>query len=171
MSHPTHTHRVGGGKFKEIAQHQGAGAELEGKWLVLYRDLEKGIDSITSLHEWECNWREIKPDDCSVCMGTGHDHIKGNKDRPCGHCYGLGRVRKDGSTPADMWELSEVAQRIIIALENDVNEMSEALALPGVRDLIEQQRQQVVIDSMARQEQEWRDSRGHGPGGQRMTGD
>lgn len=53
MSTIIHTHRERGGKFQEIARHQGAGTGLDGKWLVLYRDLDKGIESITYLQEWK----------------------------------------------------------------------------------------------------------------------
>lgn len=91
MSTITHTYRERGVKFQEIARHQGAGTGLDGKWLVLYRDLDKGIDSITSLPEWESQWRAIDPDDCPICLGAGHDHIKGNRDKPFGGCYGWGK--------------------------------------------------------------------------------
>ena len=170
MTQPTHTHRSNGGKFKESAQHEGAGP-LAGQWLVIYEDLEKGIQSATTQADWLANWREIKPDDCTICMGTGHDHIKNNKAKPCGHCYGMGRVRKDGHSPIDLWELADVAQRIIIELENDVDELRQIAAHPGVMDLVKRERQQAIDDSIARNEQEWRAGKGHGHGGQRYTGD
>lgn len=170
MTQPTHTHRSNGGKFQEVAQHEGTGP-LAGQWLVIYEDLDKGIQSATTKVDWRQNWRAIKPDDCTICMGTGHDHIKGNKAKPCGHCYGLGRVRKDGHAPADLWELSDVAQRIIIELENDLEELREVAAHPGVMDLVKRERQQAINNSIARQEQEWRAGKGHGHGGQRHTGD
>lgn len=170
MTQPTHTHRELGGKYVELQQHQGAGS-LEGQWLVIYKDLVKGVESATLQADWLQNWRGIQPDDCTVCMGTGTDHIKGNAANPCGHCYGLGRVRKDGQTPADLWELADVAQRIIIELENDLAEFQEALAVPGVRELVERQRKQALTDSMGRDEQVWRSGNGYGPGGQRYTGD
>lgn len=170
MTKPTHTHRERGGKYAELQQHQGTGP-LAGQWLVVYEDQIKGIQSITTQSDWVQNWRRIKADDCTVCMGTGTDHIKGNAANPCGHCYGLGRVRKDGETPVDRWELSEVAQRIIIELENDLQEFKEVLAVPGVVDLVERQRKQSLEDSMARNEQAWHNGKGHGPGGQRYTGD
>ncbi|WP_237673787.1 hypothetical protein [Vreelandella profundi] len=168
---PTHTHRESGGKYQEIAQHQGSGAYLEGRWLVLYRDLDKGIDSITNLDEWESQWKEVAPDDCPICVGAGHDQLKGNRDKPCGGCYGLGKVRKDGQTPADMWELSDVAYRIIQLQQNELEDLRKVAAHPGVMDLIKRERQDAIDESTARQEQEWRRGKGHGPHGQRHTGD
>lgn len=170
MTQPTHTHRSNGGKFKESAQHEGAGP-LAGQWLVIYEDLDKDIQSATTQADWRTHYREIKPDDCTICMGTGHDHIKGNKDKPCGHCYGLGRVRKDGHSPVDLWELADVAERIIIELENDLIELRQIAAHPGVMDLVKRERQQAIDDSIAQQEQDWRKGKGHGPHGQRHTGD
>lgn len=171
MTKVTHTHREHGGKFQEIAQHQGAGTDLEGKWLVLYRDLDKGIDSITNLKEWETQWRALAPDDCPVCLGAGHDHIKGNRDKPCGGCYGLGKVRDDGETPTDCWELAAVATGIIQRQQEELDELHQIARCPEVQALIEQQRQQTITDSMGRQYQEWAGGSGHGPGGQRYTGD
>ncbi|WP_237673488.1 hypothetical protein [Vreelandella profundi] len=170
MTQPTHTHRESGGKYAELQQHEGAGP-LAGQWLVIYEDLNKGIQSVTTQADWLTNYREIKPDDCTICMGTGHDHIKGNKQKPCGHCYGLGRVRKDGHAPIDLWELADVAQRIIIELENDLHELRQVAAHPGVIELVKRARQDAIDESIARQEQEWRKGKGHGPGGQRHTGD
>ncbi len=109
MSTIIHTHRECGGKFQEIARHQGAGTGLYGKWLVRYRDLDKGTESITNLQEWETQWRTLLANGCPICLGAGHDHIKGNRDKPCGGCYGLGKVRDDGGTPADCWEVPTVA--------------------------------------------------------------
>lgn len=170
MTKPTHTHRTQGGRYVEVSQHAGAGP-LEGQQLVIYHDLGRDVQSATTADDWRLHWRTIAQDDCPVCMGAGTDQIKGNKAKPCGGCYGLGKVRTDGETPADMWELAEVAERIIIALENDVKDMTEHLALPGVMDLIKRQRQQMIDDSTARQEQEWRDGKGRGPGGRRHVGD
>ncbi|MBZ5489180.1 hypothetical protein HW452_16795 [Halomonas aquamarina] len=170
MTQPTHTHRTLGGGYVEIQQYQGTGP-LAGQWLVAYTDLIKGIDSVTTQTDWTTHWRELRPDDCAVCYGTGRDHIKGNPDKPCGGCYGLGRVRKDGETPLDLWALSDVAQRIIIELEGDLQEFQEAMAVPGVRELVERERQQRIEDSIAQKEQEWAAGLGFGPGGQRYTGD
>ncbi|MEL7893459.1 hypothetical protein [Vreelandella neptunia] len=170
MTKPTHTHRESGGKYAELQQHEGAGP-LAGQWLVIYEDLTKGIQSVTTQADWRMHYRQIKPDDCTICMGTGHDHIKGNKDKPCGHCYGLGRVRKDGHSPVDLWELAGVAERIIIELENDLHELRQVAAHPGVMELIKRERQEAIDNSIAEQEEKWRRGKGHGPGGQRHTGD
>lgn len=171
MTQPTHTHRERGGKYQEIAQHQGAGADLEGKWLVLYRDLDKGIDSITNLDEWESQWKEVAADDCPICLGAGHDQIKGNRDKPCGGCYGLGKVLETGEAPTEMWELATVATTIIARQEHELRNLRRIAQNPAVQALIEQQRQHAIDESTARQEQEWRSTPGHGHGGQRYTGD
>jgi len=170
MTQPTHTHRSNGGKFHETAQQMGGGA-LEGQLLVLYHDLDKDIASITTEVDWRQNWRAIKPDDCTICMGTGHDHIKGNKDKPCGHCYGMGKVRADGEAATDIWELATVATEIIHSQRAHIAQLSAIAENPAVQALLDQQRQQVITDSVGRQYQEWSDGHGHGPGGQRYTGD
>lgn len=167
---PTHTHRESGGKYAELQQHQGTGS-LEGHWLIVYEDLDKGVQSVTTQDDWLSSWRAIAPDDCMVCMGTGTDHIKGNKDRPCGHCYGLGKVRADGEAATDMWELATVATDIIHSQRAHIAQLSAIAENPAVQALIDQQRQQVITDSVGRQYQEWSDGHGHGPGGQRYTGD
>jgi hypothetical protein len=170
VTQPTHTHRESGGKFNEIAQHQGTGP-LEGQRLVIYHDLDKGIQSATTKDDWDQNWKLVAPDDCPVCIGTGHDHIKGNKDKPCGHCYGLGKVHDTGEAATDMWELATVATGIIQRQLDELHSLRRVAQNPAVQALLEEQRQQAIEDSMARQEQEWRGGRGHGPGGQRHTGD
>tara|TARA_R110000850_G_scaffold217215_1_gene342932 strand:+ start:382 stop:903 length:522 start_codon:yes stop_codon:yes gene_type:complete len=173
MTQPTHTHRSNGGKFKESAQHEGAGP-LAGQWLVIYEDLDRGIQSATTQADWLANWRHIAPDDCSICMGTGHDHIKGNKDKPCGHCYGLGKVLESGEAAAEMWDLATVATGIIKQQQRMIAQRDQVLDFPEVRQvLIERKRQHQdrIDDSIARQEQEWRAGKGHGHGGQRYTGD
>lgn len=166
----THTHLETGGKYQEIAQHQGTGP-LEGQWLVVYEDLVKGLQSVTTQDDWMHNWRPLLIDDCPICLGSGHDHIKGNKDRPCGHCYGLGKMRVDGEAASDMWELATVATSIIERQQTELGRLRQIEANPAVQALLEQQQQQGFSDSVARQEQEWRNGQGHGPGGQRYTGD
>ncbi|MGP5325972.1 hypothetical protein [Vreelandella titanicae] len=170
MTQPTHTHRESGGKYAELQQHQGTGP-LEGQWLIIYEDLDKGIQSGTTQDDWMQNWRPLLIDDCPVCLGSGHDHIKGNKDRPCGHCYGLGKVRTDGEAATDMWELATVAADIITRQEHELRNLRRIAQNPAVQALLEQQRQHAIDESTARQEQEWRRGKGHGPHGQRHTGD
>lgn len=170
MTQPTHTHRENGGKYAELQQHQGTGP-LEGQWLIIYEDLDKGIQSGTTQDDWMQNWRPLLIDDCPVCLGSGHDHIKGNKDRPCGHCYGLGKVRTDGEAATDMWELATVAADIITRQEHELRNLRRIAQNPAVQALLEQQRQHAIDESTARQEQEWRRGKGFGPGGQRHTAD
>ncbi|WP_447556386.1 hypothetical protein [Vreelandella sp. EE22] len=170
MTQPTHTHRAQGGGYKEIQQYQGTGP-LAGQWLVAYSDLIKGVDSVTTQTDWTTHWRELRPDDCSVCYGTGRDHIKGNPDKPCGGCYGLGRVCNDGQPPADMWALSDIAWDMIMQLQNEVENLRVIAECPGVLELVERERQQRLNDSIAQKEQEWAQGQGFGPGGQRYTGD
>lgn len=171
MTHqPTHTHRERGGKYAQLQQHMGAGP-LEGNWLIVYEDLEKDIQSATTQDDWLSNWRPLLTDDCPVCLGTGHDHIKGNKDRPCGHCYGLGKVRVDGEAATDLWELATVATGIIERQQAELIKQRQQLAMPEVKEALQAAEMQRITDSVARQEQEWRNGRGHGPGGQRYTGD
>lgn len=170
----TYTHKDQGGRFALVGQHHGQGA-LEGQQLVIYHDLGKDVTAAVTADEWRQQWRPIARDDCQVCMGTGYDHIKGNKANPCGGCYGLGKVREAGETPANLWELAEVATRIITGLRSElgvaVRQLKAIHAAPGVNEALEAHLQQAISDSTARQEQEWRDGRGHGPGGRRHTGD
>lgn len=170
MTQPTHTHRESGGKFNEVAQHQGTGP-LHGQWLVIFHDMENGIQSATTQADWVQNWREVAPDDCTVCMGTGSDHIKNNKDMPCGFCYGLGKVLETGEAATEMWELATVATGIIQRQQEELLNLRRIAGDPAVQALIEQQHQQLITDSTARNERAWRESQGHGPGGQRYTGD
>ncbi|UQI41885.1 hypothetical protein [Vreelandella venusta] len=170
MTQPTHTHRESGGKYAELQQHEGAGP-LAGQWLVIYEDLDKGIQSATTQDDWLANWREIAPDDCTVCMGTGTDHIKGNAKMPCGHCYGLGKVMDNGDRPTEMWDVAGIATLIIERQQTELHQLRQVANNPAVQALIEQQHQQAMSDSVAHQERQWRDGKGHGPGGQRYTGD
>lgn len=170
MTKPTHTHRASGGKYAELQQYQGTGP-LEGQWLVAYEDLDKGIQSATTQADWLQNWREIAPDDCTVCMGTGTDHIKGNAKMPCGHCYGLGKVLDNGERPTEMWDVAGIAALIIERQQAELHQLQQVANNPAVKAMIEQQRQQAMSDSVAHQERQWRDGKGHGPGGQRFTGD
>ncbi|RUR34510.1 hypothetical protein [Vreelandella nanhaiensis] len=170
MTQPTHTHRELGGKYAELQQHMGTGP-LEGQWLVIYEDLDKGIQSGTTQADWLQNWRPLLIDDCPVCMGAGHDHIKGNRDRPCGSCYGLGKVRADGEAAAELWELATIATGIIQRQQEELLNLRRIANNPAVQALLDQERQQAIIESTARNEQAWRESAGYGPGGQRYTGD
>lgn len=170
MTQPTHTHRTLGGRYVEVSQHAGTGP-LEGQQLVIYHDLDRDVQSATTADDWRLYWRPIAQDDCPVCMGAGTDQIKGNKSRPCGGCYGLGKVKKDGETPADMWELAEVAQRIIRRQEQKIGGLKIIADHPEVKELMQGKLRKVIEDSTARQEQEWRDGKGRGPGGRRIVGD
>ncbi|RUR43333.1 hypothetical protein [Vreelandella populi] len=170
MTQPTHTHRELGGKYIELQQHEGAGP-LVGQWLVIYEDLSKGIQSATTQADWMQNWRAVAPDDCTVCMGTGTDHIKGNAANPCGHCYGLGKVREDGEAAGELWELATIAGGIIQRQLEELLNLRRIADNPAIQELIEQQRQQAMIDGIARDDQAWRNGQGFGPGGQRYTGD
>ncbi|WP_027967287.1 hypothetical protein [Halomonas halocynthiae] len=170
MTQPTHTHRAHGGRFAQVASHAGTGP-LDGQTLVIYHDLDKDVQSATTVDDWNSSWRPIAPNDCSVCLGTGHDQIKGDKRQPCGGCYGLGKVRDDGETPADCWELAAVATGIIQRQKKELDELRQFANNPAVQALIEQQRQQTITDSMGKQYQEWAGGSGHGPGGKRYTGD
>lgn len=174
MTKPTHTHVTHGGRYVEVSEHAGTGP-LEGQQLVIYHDLDRDVQSATTADDWRQHWRPIAPDDCPVCLGTGTDQIKGNKQRPCGGCYGLGRVKADGETPADLWQLATVATRIITGLQSElslaVRQLKAIHAAPGVNEALEAHLQHAISDSTARQEQKWRDGNGHGPGGRRHTGD
>lgn len=170
MTQPTHTHRTSGGRFTQTGEQLGGGA-LEGQLLVFYHDLDKDISSITTETDWRQNWRLIAPDDCTVCMGTGTDHIKGNKANPCGHCFGLGKVMESGKAAGGVWDLAAIATGIIKRQQAELNQLGQVANNPSVKALIEQQRQQAIDDSTARLEQEWRNGKGFGSGGQRYTGD
>ena len=172
---PTHISITHGAKSARIGTAQGEG-QLAGKTLVIYLDLsvEPPATHYVEQARWDAEWQEIPADACPVCYGSGTDQIKKRQDRPCGGCYGLGRVRQDGETPKEMWELAEVAGRIIEGLRQQVAGLEGRLALPGVAEAIAAEmarRQQAATDAQAEQERKWREGRGHGPGGARMTGD
>jgi hypothetical protein len=167
---PTHTHRESGGRYGQVTTYWGVGP-LEGQQFVVYQDLDRVTESLTTMDDWATNWQAIEPDDCPVCLGTGHDQIKGNKDKPCGGCYGLGKVLVNGERPADLWELATVATGIIERQQAELHQLRQIANNPAVQGLLDQQRQQVITDSVGRQYQEWSDGHGHGPGGQRYTGD
>tara|TARA_R110001583_G_scaffold18501_5_gene73600 strand:+ start:11605 stop:12120 length:516 start_codon:yes stop_codon:yes gene_type:complete len=167
---PTHTHRESGGRFGQVTTYWGVGP-LEGQQFVVYQDIDRVTESLTTMDDWSDNWRPVAPDDCPVCLGAGHDQFKGNKDKPCGGCYGLGKVLETGEAPKEMWELAAVATTIITRQEHELRNLRRIAQNPAVQALIEQQRQQAIDESTARQEQEWRRGKGHGPHGQRHTGD
>lgn len=170
MTQPTHTHRELGGKYAELQQHEGAGP-LAGQWLVIYEDLTKGIQSVTTQQDWLANWRMLDKDDCPLCLGSGIDPIKGVKYKPCGHCYGLGKVKGDGEQATEQWDLADIALTIIAPLREKLESLQRIADNPAVQVLLEQERQQAIIESTARNDQAWRESAGYGPGGQRYTGD
>lgn len=174
---PTHTHKTQGGRFTMLAHYNGD-TSLDAQMIVVYRDLEREIETATTAKDWEANWRPIEPDTCTVCMGTGRDAIKGNKANPCGGCYGLGRVKADGETPKGEWEVAEVAGRIIEGLRGKLERANSGIEAmqrtPGVPEAIDaerERRKQATSDAQTAQERKWRESRGHGPGGARYTGD
>ncbi|MDR5858178.1 hypothetical protein FZZ93_01250 [Halomonas eurihalina] len=167
-SRATHTHRQHGGRYAELNQFDG-GSALEGQKLVAYRDLDKDVTSATTLDDWRQHWRSIAADDCTVCLGTGRDSIKGNKGRPCGGCYGLGKVKRDSETPQDMWELAEVAIGVIQRQHQELGRLRELVALPEVQEIIKAKRDE--LPDWVQREQHWRGSGGLGHGGRRYTGD
>ena len=167
---PTHTHRQHGGRYALVSESTGTGP-LEGQTLVVYHDLDRDVQSVTTLDDWQQHWRAIDTDDCPVCLGAGTDQIKGNKSNPCGGCFGLGKVRQDGETPADRWEVADIALGLIRRQQQELAQRRQAMAMPEVREAIQAARERGQADTMGRQESEWRNSPGHGPGGQRYTGD
>lgn len=170
MTQPTHTHRESGGRFALVARYNGD-MSLDAKMIIVYRDIDREIETATTAKDWEDNWKAVAPDDCPVCLGSGHDQIKGNKDKPCGGCYGLGKVLESGERPADLWELAAVATGIIERHKAKLTKQRQQLAMPEVKEALQAAEMQRITDSVARQEQEWRNGRGHGPAGQRYTGD
>ena len=92
MTQPTHTHRSNGGKFKESAQQMGGGA-LEGQLLVLYH-VHKGIASITTRLTGARTGGPSSRRLHDLHILTGHDHIKGNKDKPVPTLLRPGQVQK-----------------------------------------------------------------------------
>jgi hypothetical protein len=173
MTQPTHTHKTRGGRFALVAHYNGD-VSLEAQQIVIYRDLDLETDTATTTGDWETNWRAIAPDDCPVCVGTGTDQIKGNKDRPCGGCYGLGKVKEDGETPADRWQLAEVALGIIRRQQQELEGRRIAMATPAVAEALRKAGQEIrrqQEDAQAENERKWREGPGHGPGGRRQTGD
>lgn len=167
---PTHTHVAHGGRFAMVAHYNGD-VSLEAQMIVVYRDLDRETDTATTAKDWETNWRQIATDDCTVCLGAGTDQIKGNKAQPCGGCYGLGKVRDDGETPTDMWELATVATAIIQKQQEDLQRLRQLAALPEVQAALQARREAHTSDAITMQEQAWRSGRGYGPGGARHTGD
>ncbi|MDR5867250.1 hypothetical protein [Halomonas koreensis] len=169
MTQPTHTHRQHGGRYGQVTTYWGSGP-LEGQQLVVYQDLDRVTESLTTMEDWEKNWRPLAADDCSLCLGTGRDAIKGNKANPCGGCYGLGKVRQNGERPEDCWQVAEVAGGIIQRQQQELGRLRQIAAMPEVKEIVENRRAQkdrAWID----EEQEWRAGPGRGHGGRRHTGD
>lgn len=169
MTQPTHTHRQHGGRFAELSQYDGGGA-LEGQKLVTYRDLDKELVSATTMDDWRQHWKPIAANDCTLCLGSGTDPIKGAKHQPCGGCYGLGKVRQNGERPEDCWQVAEVAGGIIQRQRQELGWLRQIAAMPEVKEIVEKRRAQKDrgwID----EEQEWRAGPGRGHGGRRHTGD
>jgi hypothetical protein len=176
---PTHIHRTTQTQAARVGTAKGEGPEA-GKTLVIYLDLsvEPPATHYIEQARWDAEWRETPADACPVCHGAGTDQIKKRRDRPCGGCYGLGRVREDGETPKGEWEVAEVAGRVIAKVKQERDhwrKRCEALEeVPGVAEAIvaeRARRQQAASDAQAEQERKWREGRGHGPGGARYTGD
>lgn len=166
MTKPSHTHKTEGGRFVVQAETPGAGP-LEGQVLVVYLDLDKQVSSATTQVDWRQHWQEIAPDDCTICLGSGTDQIKGNKRQQCGGCYGLGKVKANGAKPEDEWEVADVARGIIQRQRTELQRLASLEANPEVRALLKRQHDAAVAES----EHKWRDGRGRGPGGRRQTGD
>ncbi len=166
---PTHTHRQHGGRFVMEREHAGASA-LEGQRLTVYRDLDKDVTSATTLDDWHKNWKPLDADDCPLCLGTGRDAIKGAKHQPCGGCYGLGKVRKDGTRPEDCWQTADVAQGIIQRQQHELGRLRQIAALPGVQKIVEKHHAENRA-AWVEEEQKWREGPGRGHGGRRHTGD
>lgn len=169
MTQPTHTHKTQGGRFFMEREHAGASA-LEGQRLTVYRDLDKDVTSATTLDDWHKNWRPLDTDDCTLCLGSGRDAIKGNKAQPCGGCFGLGKVRKDGETPDDRWELADIALGIIRRWQQETLQLRQVAALPEVKEVVEKRRAE-DRQAWVEEEQNWRAGPGRGHGGRRHTGD
>ncbi|SDF71890.1 hypothetical protein SAMN05216571_101367 [Onishia taeanensis] len=166
MTRASHTHKTEGGRFVVQAETPGSGP-LEGQVLVVYLDLDKEVSSATTKDDWRQHWKEIALDDCALCLGSGRDAIKGNKANPCGGCYGLGKVRMDGGTPEDRWQLADVAMRIIQRQRTELQRLATLDANPAVQALLKRQQNEAIGE----QEQQWRAGPGRGHGGRRHTGD
>lgn len=172
MTKPTHTHRQHGGRWAAINSHPGAGP-LAGQEVVILHDLDKDVTSVTTYQDWNDNWRPIADDDCTLCLGAGTDPIKGNKANPCGGCYGLGKVRQDGETPTDLWQLAEVATGIIQRQQRIIEQRDQVLAFPEVQAALQERkkRRQEEPPDWVQREQDWRAGGGRAHGGRRHTGD
>ena len=165
----SHTHRQHGGRYALVSESTGTGP-LEGQTLVVYHDLDRDVQSVTTLDDWQQHWRAIDTDDCPVCLGAGTDQIKGNTSKPCGACFGLGKVKADGETPSDRWELADIANGIIKRQQTELQRLRQLTAVPEIQQAICKYRDTAGGDWM-HDEQEWRAGPGRGPGGRRYTGD
>lgn len=166
MTQPTHTHKENGGRFAMVAHYNGDTA-LDAQMIVVYRDLDREIETATTAKDWEHNWKPIAADDCTLCLGSGRDAIKGAKHQPCGGCYGLGKVMKNGARPEDCWQVADVALAIIRRQQTALQRLHTLESTPEVMQLVKRLQDQAI----GGQEQKWRGSRGKGPNGQRVTGD
>lgn len=169
---PTHTHVTQGGRYAMLAHYNGD-MSLESQMIVVYRDLDHETETATTAKDWETNWRPIATDDCTVCMGTGTDQIKGNKSQPCGGCYGLGKVRQDGEKPANEWEVADVALGIIRRQQRIIEQRDQVLAFPEVQEALKARNEKKGKEppDWVQREQQWRESGGRGHGGRRHVGD
>ena len=172
MTQPTHTHKTQGGRWAALGSHTGTGP-LEGHEVVILKDIDKDITSVTTYEDWHGNWKPIAADDCTLCLGSGRDAIKGNKANPCGGCYGLGKVKANDEKPADEWQLADVALGIIRRLRQENEALRHTAEDPEVIELLRQRakRQQKEPPGWVQKEQAWREGSGRGHGGRRHTGD
>ncbi|WP_129138832.1 hypothetical protein [Modicisalibacter coralii] len=169
---PTHTHTTQGGRFELVSESTGAGP-LEGQALVIYHDLDRDVQSVTTSADWRQHWRSIAADDCTVCLGSGTDQIKGNKSQPCGGCFGLGKVRQDGETPAGEWQVADVALGVIRRQQRIIEQRDQVLAFPEVQAALKARKEKKGKEpaDWVQREQQWRESGGRGHGGRRHVGD
>lgn len=172
MTQPTHTHKTQGGRWAALGSHTGTGP-LEGHEVVILKDIDKDITSVTTYEDWHGNWKPIAADDCTLCLGSGRDAIKGNKANPCGGCFGLGKVKANGEKPADEWQLADVALGIIQRQARIIEQRDQVLAFPEVAEVLKarKERQQKEPPGWVQREQAWREGSGCGHGGRRQTGD
>ena len=169
---PTHTHITHGGRFALVNESTGAGP-LTGQALVIYHDLDRDVQSVTTSDDWRQHWRPVAADDCTICLGSGTDQIKGNKSQPCGGCFGLGKVRQDGETPEDRWQLADVALGIIRRQQRIIEQRDQVLAFPEVQEALKvrKEKKEKEPPDWVQREQQWRESGGRGHGGRRHVGD
>jgi hypothetical protein len=168
MTEQIYTHNSTGERF--VLHRSGIPIEGLGFTLVEYAPADSPDDKkLMPLDKWQQEMRQpLYPLECHYCLGTSRDPKRPQKH--CGYCFGSSFLNSQGDALTNDAATAEAllgVSKLIKQQAHQIEQLQRIADLPEVKELLIN----LQWSGVAKEENKWRNGSGHGPEGQRQTGD